>query len=286
MTMANVALVTCKKLPEPDPDEEPLLNALRAVGLSAQLLAWDDPGGVPANFDLCVLRSCWDYYTDPDGFLAWIDNAARTSRVLNPPSVIHWNLHKRYLIELEESGITTIPTAWFDRDASVDLRRIMEENAWGDVVVKPAISASSFRTERFGSDQTLEGQKFIDTLICDGDVMVQQYIPTQSEAGERALVWIDGEWTHAVRKNPRFAGGVERVSDAIPASIEEQAIGDQALSLVDDPLLYARVDVMTDPDGRILLSELELMEPSLFLLQLPQAMTRFVAAIHRECASP
>jgi glutathione synthase/RimK-type ligase-like ATP-grasp enzyme len=278
-------LVTCKKLPEPDPDEEPLLKALRDDGLSAELLAWDDPGGEPGRFDLCVLRSCWNYYADTDGFLSWIDNAAQTSRVLNPPSVIHWNLHKRYLIELEQSGVATVPTAWFDRGASVDLRQVMEANRWGDVVLKPAISASSFRTERFGSERATEGQVFLDALIRDSDVMVQQYIPAQSATGERALVWIDGEWTHAVRKNPRFAGGVERVSDAIPVSIEEQAIADRALSLVEERLLYARVDVMADPDGRLLVSELELMEPSLFLLQLPRAMSRFVAAIHRECES-
>ncbi|MFN9969178.1 MAG: hypothetical protein ACK58T_04695, partial [Phycisphaerae bacterium] len=31
--------------------------------------------------------------------------------------------------------------------------------------------------------------------------------------GERALVWIDGEFTHAVRKSPRFAGNDEQVSE-------------------------------------------------------------------------
>ena len=38
--MKAVALLTCRELPEPDPDEEPLLEALSAAGLRAELLPW------------------------------------------------------------------------------------------------------------------------------------------------------------------------------------------------------------------------------------------------------
>lgn len=58
----RVALVTCLNIPEPDLDEDRLLAALCAGGIDARTLAWDDPAARPAEFDLCVLRSTWNYY--------------------------------------------------------------------------------------------------------------------------------------------------------------------------------------------------------------------------------
>jgi hypothetical protein len=97
------------------------------------------------------------------------------------------------------------------------------------------------------------------------------------------LVWIDGAFTHAVRKTPRFAGGVEQVSDALPISAEELATGTAALAGFGDELLYARVDVAPGTDGVPVVMELEMVEPSLFLLQSPQALARLVAAVARRC---
>jgi len=269
------------ELPEPDPDEELLLYALRQAGIRAELLAWDDSHADPGAFDLCVLRSCWNYYEDPKAFLAWIAAAASCSRLANPANVVRWNLHKRYLQRLEAADVSIIPTAWFEQGETVDLIATMRARCWDDVVVKPAVSAGSFCTQRFRVDQVGEGQAFLAALVRERDAMVQRYMPAVEGAGERALVWISGKFTHAVRKSRRFAGGVERVSDALAVSDQETAIANRALSCVDGELLYARVDVVNDDDGNLLVSEIELMEPSLFLLQCPAALERFVRAIGR-----
>jgi glutathione synthase/RimK-type ligase-like ATP-grasp enzyme len=282
--MVSVALVTCVELPEPDHDEELLLSSLRQAGMHSELLAWDDPQGNPGEFDLCVLRSCWNYYENPEAFLSWIVAAETSSRLANPPNIIRWNLHKRYLQKLQDAGVPIIPTEWFNHGETVDLFATMRARSWDDIVVKPAVSASSFRTKRFRIDQVREGQVFLEALLRERDAMVQRYVPTSESRGERALVWIDRELTHAVTKSPRFAGGVEQVSDALPVSDQDMAIANQALSCVDGELLYARVDVVNDNDGKLLVSELELMEPSLFLLQCPAALERFVNAIGRMCS--
>lgn len=279
--MKSVALVTCLELPEPDPDEKLLLCAVRQAGMSAELLAWDNSKGNPGEFDLCVLRSCWNYYEDPKAFLDWIAAAEAYSMLANPADIIRWNLHKSYLQELEDAGVSIIPTAWFERDESVDLLATMQKHCWNDVVVKPAVSAASFRTRRFRVDQANEGQAFLEALVRERDTMVQRYMPMVESSGERALVWIDGQLTHAVRKSPRFADGAEQISDALMVSDQERAIADRALACVDGELLYARVDVMHDDDGKLLVSEVELMEPSLFLLQCPAALERLVGAIGR-----
>ncbi len=279
----SVALVTCLELPEPDPDEELLLRSLRQAGMRAELLAWDNSRGQPGAFDLCVLRSCWNYYEDPKAFLDWIAAAAACSRLANPEDIVRWNLHKSYLQELEDAAVPIIPTVWFQRGEIVDLLATMQKHCWSDVVVKPAVSASSYRTRRFQIGQVNEGQAFLEALVRERDAMVQRYMPMVEYSGERALVWIDGKLTHAVRKSPRFADGVEQVSDALVVSDQERALAEQALACVGSSLLYARVDVVDDGDGKLLVSEVELMEPLLFLLQSPEALQRLVDAIRRLC---
>ena len=68
-------IATCRPLPEPDPDENLLLDALAERGVAAHMVAWDDtseswePGAT-------LIRSTWDYVHHLDPFLRWIDRAA------------------------------------------------------------------------------------------------------------------------------------------------------------------------------------------------------------------
>jgi hypothetical protein len=276
----RVALITCTTLPEPDLDQEGQLEALRAAGLQAEMLAWDDPAAEPGAFDLCVMRSCWDYYRDPDAFLAFVARAARQSRLVNSEAVVRWNIHKSYLARLESAGVPVIPTAFFDRGQTVDVSEIMRRRGWDEVVLKPAISAASHRAHRFSRSERAAAQACMQSLLADGDALIQRYMEGFASSGERALIWIDGEFTHKVVKMPRFHGEAEAVSGARQVTEEERAIGRKALSCVDDELLYARVDVV-DFDGNPVVSEFELMEPSLFFAQNPEALQRFVRALQR-----
>src|SRR6185295_2811306 len=127
-----------------------------------------------------------------------------------------------------------------------------------------------------------DGERHLRSLVERQDALVQPYLPGVDEHGERALVWIDGEVTHAVRKSPRFHGEAERVSPAsVPISAAEHALAELALAVVDRPLLYARVDVAPGPEGRPVVMELELIEPSLFFAQSPTALDRLVRAVRR-----
>lgn len=46
----KIALVNCQTLPEPVPDEPPLLESLRTAGRTATSIAWDDPAANPGGF--------------------------------------------------------------------------------------------------------------------------------------------------------------------------------------------------------------------------------------------
>ena len=234
--MRKIALVTCKVLPEPDFDQEMLLDALRAAGADARLLAWDDPGAEPAAaFDVCVLRSCWNYPQAPEAFLAWCERTAAESRLANPLPAVRWNLHKRYLAELEAAGVPVVPTAWVETGEDADLAEILGARGWDDVVVKPSVSAASFRTRRFDrSDrESLEaGRRFLRELAADRDAMIQPFVPSVETEGERAIVWIDGELTHAIRKKPRFDGQDEEVSEAEPIAPADRELAEAAVGYV------------------------------------------------------
>ena len=276
----RVLLATCRDLPEPDPDDRLLLETLESRGISARYAAWDDPGERWEGADLIVLRSTWNYYRRPADFLDWAERAGRAAPLCNPLDVIFWNHDKRYLLELERLGVPIVPTVRLPRGEAGCLEEMVRTRGWEEAIVKPSISASSFRTARFGSSTWPAGEVHLSKLLALGDVLIQEYMPEVEQYGERALVWIDGIFTHAVRKSPRLMNEAEQVSEAVAFTPEEAEIGERALKAVESgELLYARVDVVPDTNGKPRIMELELIEPSLFLLQSPAALDRFARAI-------
>ena len=277
----RIALATCLQLPEPDPDQELLVEALAAAGIRAELVPWDGPARDWTAFDLCLLRSTWNYPQQPDDFLAWLATVEAATRVLNPAPRVRWNLHKGYLLELEAAGAPIVPTVLVERAPAVELAPLLARTGWERVVIKPAVSAASFRTRRFAGPELDAAARFLAESARERDTLVQPYLDAFVETGERALVWIDGEFTHTIEKRPRFAGEEEHVSGALPLEPAERAFGERLLAPLAKELLYARVDLVRDAHGELLLSELELVEPSLFLLQEPAALRRLVSGVRR-----
>lgn len=278
-----VAIATCREMPEPDPDEELLLDALRGAELEPRQLAWDEASSDFAAASVVVLRSTWNYHRHLDDFLGWIDALSKKTRVVNPAAVVRWNAHKRYLLDLEARGVRTVPTLFVDRGAQLEVREQVETLGWNDVVVKPAVSAGSFQTKRFKTRASID-DAWVSALVAQRDVMIQPYVKSVDGWGERAVVWIDDALTHAVRKTARFAGQAEVVSEALDVASDEDVIARAAIDAAREAtgasaLLYGRVDIMRDRQGAPMVSELELIEPSLFLQQSEDALRRFVAAI-------
>ncbi|MEM7628302.1 MAG: hypothetical protein AAF356_02655 [Planctomycetota bacterium] len=282
----RIALVTCLDLPEPDLDEAPLLAALRAAGHDAQPLAWDDPTAHPAAFDVCVLRATWNYYHHLDAFASWLASTAATTRLLNPLETVRWNLHKGYLLDLEASGIPVVPTALIDRGGETEVVDLLAQRGWDDVVIKPAVSAGSHGTKRFGAREKPDAQAWLSTLLATGDAMVQRFEPAVEREGELSIVCIGGEISHAFEKRPRFDGDDESVVGRGSLSAAERAFAELVLTAADRPWLYARVDVFPGDDGGLLLSELELIEPSLYFHFANGSAERMVRAIEAHAASP
>lgn len=275
-------IATCRPLPEPDPDEVLLLAALASVGIEATMDDWRD-GGRWQDAAPTVVRSTWDYIHHLDAFRDWVKQTAAAGPLWNPADVLLDNLDKRYLFDLAARGVPVVSTLLLERGRPADVAARAGERGWEKVVIKPAVGAGSFETHRVAAGSP-EAAAICGRLLADRDVLVQPYLSSVDGYGERALVWIDGEFTHAVRKTPRFAADAEQVSEALPITAAERAVGTAALAPVHDRLLYARVDVAPGPTGDPVVMELELVEPSLFLLQSPPALERLVAGIRRRLA--
>ncbi len=276
----RLRIATCQPLPEHDDDEELLLTALRARGVDVRMAAWNDPDERWDEPIPTVIRSTWDYVHVLDAFQFWIRRAARAAPLWNPPRVVLGNLHKSYLLQLERRGIQIVPTAYVSMNKRTDLATVMRRHGWEDVVVKPAVGAASFGTKRFRSSEIESGNEHFRWLLGEKrDVLVQPYERSVEGHGERAIVWIDGAFTHAVRKSPRFSEGHERVSDAVAIEPDELELAERALAPIAPDLLYARVDVARGEDGRPRVMELELVEPSLFLSHHPPALERLAEGL-------
>jgi len=279
MGPSDVILVTASRLPRPDGDDLPLRTALAALGVRAETRAWDDPAVDWASTRVAVIRSTWNYVQNYEAYREWLERCASVTRLWNPLPVVRWNIHKAYLSELASRGLPVVPTVLVPRGSGAVLTDLAGE--WTDVVIKPAVSAGSFQTVRVGRDRFGEGQRHLEQVGATRDMMVQPYLESVDGYGERACVWIDGAFTHAVRKAPRFAGDRQQVSETLPLADDEREIGEAMLAAVPGPVLYARVDLARDSTGRPCLMELELIEPSLFLDRAPAACARLAEAIAR-----
>lgn len=280
----RIALVTFHKLPDLDPDDRPLAEALRRRGHEAVPAVWDDPAHDWRTFDLAVLRSTWDYFRRRDEFLAWAERAAAATTLLNPLPLVQWNTHKGYLLEMAECGVPVIPTHIVPRRAGADLGALLRERGWGQAVVKPAVGADGFGTIRVDAAAPLEGQEHLDAMTASVDVMVQPYFASVEEPGERCLVFLGGELSHAVRKRSLFLGGrhVGPEGMAVEPAEDERHVALAALYAAGaEGALYARVDLARDERGRPHLMELELVEPTLFFREAEGSAERMAAAIER-----
>jgi hypothetical protein len=281
----RLRIATCARLPEPDPDQEPLLDALRAAGIDARLRAWD---GADVDWDApeaTVLRSTWNYYRDVDRFLAWAARAARSGPLYNGLPAVRWNAHKRYLDELRTAGFPIVPTRFIGRGETPDLGAVVRAERWDRFVVKPAVSAASYETRLYRRDETAEADAHVARLGPAVDMMVQPYVASVESHGERSVIAIDGEVTHAVRKAPRLCSEDEAVGGRLDVAGDERALAHAILDRLPFDLLYARLDVVRDERGSPMVMELELIEPSLYLVQEPRAMERLVQGLARRLSA-
>jgi hypothetical protein len=281
----RVAIATCAEHAELDGEGRLLLDALRERSIDARAEVWTErPVAGWERYDLVVLRATWDYTYMLGRFVRWARSIG--SRLLNPPDVVAWNADKRYLFDLAQAGIATIPTEHVAPDAPFTPPP-------GRFVVKPAVAAGSRGAAVFDGARHAAARAHVAALHADGhDVLLQPYLDAvDGVEAETALVFLDGTLSHALRKGPLLALDLpppdglfraEQMSPTTPAA-DLVALARRVHAYVEQRFgcpLYARVDALRGDDGVPAVLELELIEPSLFLDLAPgsaQALARAIA---------
>lgn len=294
--MTPIALVTAVAATGHDADLPPLLEACERAGIAPRSLAWDDASVGWGRLEAVLLRSPWDYTERLPEFLAWCENAERATKLFNPLRVVRWNTDKHYLSDLAATGVPIVPTTFVEPDAEPmeALRSFLEHHADAEFVVKPAVGAGARDTQRYQRSQEFAAGNHLARLL-DGNrsAMLQPYLPAVDADGETALIFFDGRFSHAIRKaallspgevpgpDPYAFGDIRRrepADDELALAEHVLAAANRLLRL-EHPLLYARIDLLRDAEGRPRLLELELTEPSLFFAQAPEAAERLASAL-------
>jgi hypothetical protein len=288
----RVAIATFASMPPEFTDDQRLADALRALDATADRVPWDNGSADWAAFDAVVIRSTWDYARHRDEFVAWADSVG--PRLHNSPDIIRWNTDKRYLGELEAAGLPVVHTDYVAPGESVPALD-------GEVVVKPTVSAGAQDSGRFSPATHSDALNLLERIHRHGKTaMIQPYQASVDTGGETAIVCIDGEPSHVLRKaavlrpdevapvRDDAIGAAEVMYDpdlvvAGEAGQAEFALAREVVEHVterfDSVPLYARVDLVAGREGTPILMELEAVEPNLYLDQAPGSAERLARAI-------
>jgi len=280
-------LVGCAELPSGDGDDDAVVPALESLGFSVSWAAWDS-GISFEEADAVILRATWDYASRRPEFLLWCESVPS---LFNSADVVRWNTDKAYLAELLDAGLAVVPTTLV---APGDTARFPSS----DFVVKPSVGAGSRGAARFAGGA--DASAHVAELHSEGHTaLIQPYQSSVDTDGELALVYLGGIYSHAFSKGAMLgstmdASGLylsEKLSAASPPA-EAVALAEDVLDaasallgILRAELLYARVDLVRGADGKPLLLELELTEPSLGFRQTdPVAAMRFASAVRQQLA--
>lgn len=292
MTM-RVVIASFRGAPPEFRDDDLLLDCLSERGIEASAIPWDDATTDWSAFDLVVARTVWDYTLRYDEFIAWLTGIDAV--VENEPELIRWNTDKTYLGDFAAAGVPVVETYFVEPG---DVAPVIDR----EVVVKPTVSGGGRNTGRFGPASTGAARKLLGRIGSLGKTaMVQPYLAGVEQEGETAVVMIDGEVSHVLRKGAILAadqvapvresdelGVAEAMYDpelvlASSAAPDELALADRVIREVRRRFhttpLYARVDILRDDGGAPVLLELEAVEPNFYFDQAPGAADRFADAI-------
>jgi hypothetical protein len=259
-----------------------MMDALRppfaALGMSLHDVAWDDPDVDWSSFDAAIIGTTWDYWDRIDEFLTTLERIGTLTKLFNSAALVRWNSRKTYLREMEAKGANLIPTLWLDAAPPGLAASAFDELGSEDLVFKRQIGAGAAGQHRLKRGDPIPDMRHA--------MMVQPFLKMIQDEGEISFIFIDGAFSHALVK--RAASGDYRIQStyggtekAISPSAEDLAAATAIISTLEDVPLYGRVDMLRGPDGRLLLMELELIEPYLYPLEGPELGTTMAAAVAR-----
>ena len=294
--MTDITLLTCRAYYKPDNvtpyiqnillEQELLKSAFEAQGLKVDITYWDNPTYEWQETKSVLFRTIWDYFERFNEFWEWLEQVKTKTRLINSYELIKWNIDKHYLKDLSSWGIKTVPTYFADKGCNMKLHEIAKRNQWKDLVIKPAISASAFKTYKILANEIQVNEKLFNSLVQERNMLVQPYFETITQLGEASLMVFDGKFTHAILKKAQ--PGDFRVQDDFGGTVHnyiptkaEINFAEKVFETCKTKPVYGRVDIVWDNDKNFYLSELEIIEPELWIRNYPKCAERIAEAVDK-----
>jgi len=257
---------------------------LRQLGWQVSPLSWKQDQIPWSEFDAVFIRSTWDYPSQIETFLKVLEQIDQAARMANPLELVHWNLSKTYLRDLENRGIGIVPTLWGENLDEASLRASMEQLGAGGIVIKPVVGANGVDTFHISRSESSANLEKLIPLFQNRPHMMQPFMTNVVLEGEFSLFYFNGNYSHAILKTPtgsEFRSQEEHGATIKAVRPESRLLlrGRQALESILPAPLYARIDFVRD-GAEFRVMEMELIEPSMYLRMHPEAPMRFAQAIN------
>lgn len=242
-------------------------------------VCWDDQNADWAAFDAVIIGTAWDYWDRSDEFLQTLDSIEAATQLFNSAALVRWNSNKQYLKELAARGAKLIPTRWIDDPSAQNIDTAFEALQSDDIVVKRQVGA--------GADGQFRLKRGDVIPELTQPMMAQPFLSSIQTEGEMSLIYIDGQFSHALIK--RAVEGDYRIQSTYGGTEEsftptnlDLEMANAVLDALETTPLYARVDMLRADSGELYLMELELIEPYLYPVQGPQLGKRMAEAIAKK----
>ncbi len=261
------------------------IKPMEDLGWQIELMSWRDKVADWDSFDIVYICTPWDYPSDPAGFMATLEAIDKSSAILvNDIALVKWTLSKTYLRDLESRGVNIVPSLWRDDFVAAELASYFAHFGVDRIIIKPIVSTNATDTFLLDSPVPKATINVLQKKFLRRGFVVQPFIENVRSEGEFSLFFLGGQYSHTILKTPRqgdFRVQEEHGADIISVEPEVallKAAGDDFAKVEPMPV-YGRFDYVRGPDGRFLLMEMEIIEPSLYLRMDAAAPARFAAAI-------
>ena len=254
---------------------ETILEAYRAAffarGMTLVPRPWDKG---PGNGAATLALFAWGYHLDVVRWQAMLAAWPAGQPLFNAAALLAWNTRKTYLVGQAAAGIPIVPSR-FGRANATSVAAAFDDFATDELVIKPQVSGGSYRTVRVRPGDPVEP---LD------DAIIQPFVAAVAGEGELSFLFVDGRFSHAVRKvakpgdfriQPQFGGQFSRF-DPEPSQL---ALAETVIAALPEPALYTRVDLLRLGDGSLALMELEAIEPDLYPQMAPELSRRLADAV-------
>ena len=275
------AMLTIEDLSDFECYDELLIPPMNALGWDVSFIPWDLSDVNWDEYDIVLIRSTWDYQSRIQEFLKVLDSVDKSkSLLINPLPIIHRNIEKTYLIELEAKGIDTIPSIFQKKFSPKEIMQSFSKFNCDKIIIKPVVGANADNIFLGSKFETKSQLHKIQEIYFELPHIIQPFLNSVLKEGEFSLIYFNKKFSHALLKIPKEGdfrvqeehGGKINPIKKVPKEI--QNLADKVMKVLPKNCFYSRIDILL-MYGEPKVIEVELIEPSLYFNLDPESSKMF-----------